>query len=102
VVVVESDDIEEKPQFVERIAAKMQTETNLFLDVFYAQNPMIMGSKGLLYASETNLMEMKTMLQAAGRSSGSSLKRRTWFRFLSRSTRRSAPRRARPTPTRIP
>ena len=26
---------------------------------------MIMGSKGLLYASETNLVEMKTMLQAA-------------------------------------
>ena len=65
VVVVESDDIEKNRQFVERIAAKMQEETNLFLDVFYAQNPMIMGSKGLLYASETNLMEMKTMLQAA-------------------------------------
>jgi hypothetical protein len=65
VVVVESDNIEKNRQFVERIAAKMQEETNLFLDVFYAQNPMIMGSKGLLYASETNLMEMKTMLQAA-------------------------------------
>jgi hypothetical protein len=65
VVVVESDNIEKSRQFVERIAAKMQEETNLFLDVFYAQNPMIMGSKGLLYASETNLVEMKTMLQAA-------------------------------------
>jgi hopanoid biosynthesis associated RND transporter like protein HpnN len=65
VVVVESDNIEKNRQFVERIAAKMQEETNLFRDVFYAQNPMIMGSKGLLYASETNLMEMKTMLQAA-------------------------------------
>jgi hopanoid biosynthesis associated RND transporter like protein HpnN len=65
VVVVESDNIEKNRQFVERIAAKMQEETNLFLDVFYAENPMIMGSKGLLYASETNLMEMKTMLQAA-------------------------------------
>jgi len=48
VVVVESDNIEKNRQFVERIAAKMQEETNLFLDVFYAQNPMIMGSKGLL------------------------------------------------------
>jgi hopanoid biosynthesis associated RND transporter like protein HpnN len=65
VVVVESDDIEKNRQFVERIAAKMQAETNLFRDVFFAQNPMIMGSKGLLYASETNLVEMKTMLQAA-------------------------------------
>ena len=62
VVVVESDNLEKNRQFVERIAAKMQAETNLFQDVFYAQNPMIMGPKGLLYGSETNLMEMKTML----------------------------------------
>ena len=65
VVVVESDNIEKNRQFVERIAAKMQAETNLFQDVFYAQNPMMMGTKGLLYASETNLVEMKTMLHAA-------------------------------------
>jgi hypothetical protein len=65
VVVVESDNIEKNRQFVERIAAKMQAETNLFQDVFYAQTPMIMGSKGLLYVPETNLVEMKTMLHAA-------------------------------------
>jgi hopanoid biosynthesis associated RND transporter like protein HpnN len=65
VVVVESDNIEKNRQFVERIAAKMQVETNLFRDVFYAQNPMMMGPKGLLYASETNLMELKSMLHAA-------------------------------------
>lgn len=65
VVVVESDNIEKNRQFVERIAAKMQTETNLFRDIFYQQSLAMMGSKGLLYASETNLMEMKTMLQAA-------------------------------------
>ena len=65
VVVVESDNIEKNRQFAERIAAKMQVETNLFRDVFYAQNPMMMGPKGLLYASETNLMEMKSMLHAA-------------------------------------
>ena len=65
VVVVESDNIEKNRQFAERIAAKMQVETNLLRDVFYAQNPMMMGPKGLLYASETNLMEMKSMLHAA-------------------------------------
>ena len=65
VVVVESDNIEKNRQFVERIAAKMQTETNLFRDVFYQQSLAMMGSKALLYASETNLMEMKAMLQAA-------------------------------------
>src|ERR1035437_9821136 len=65
VVVVESDNIEKNRQFVERMAAKMQTETNLFRDIFYQQSLAMMGSKALLYASETNLMEMKTMLQAA-------------------------------------
>ena len=65
VVVVESDNIEKNRQFVERIAAKMQTETNLFRDVFYQQSLAMMGSKALLYASETNLVEMKTMLHAA-------------------------------------
>jgi len=77
VVVVESDNIEKNRQFAERIAAKMQVETNLFRDVFYAQNPMMMGPKGLLYASETNLMEMKSMLHAASHSSGSSPRRPT-------------------------
>jgi hopanoid biosynthesis associated RND transporter like protein HpnN len=65
VVVVESDNLEKNRQFIERIAAKMQAETNLFQDVFYAQTPMIMGSKGLLYVPETNLVEMKMMLNAA-------------------------------------
>jgi hopanoid biosynthesis associated RND transporter like protein HpnN len=65
VVVVESDNIEKNRQFVERIAAKMQTETNLFRDVFYQQSLAMMGSKALLYASKTNLVEMKTMLHAA-------------------------------------
>jgi hypothetical protein len=65
VVVVESDNLEKNRQFVERIAAKMQAETNLFQDVFFAQNPMIMGSKGMLYASEKDLVETKTMLTAA-------------------------------------
>jgi uncharacterized protein len=65
VVVVESDNIEKNRQFVERIAAKMLEETNLFRDVFFQQSLTMMGSKALLYASETNLMEMRTMLQAA-------------------------------------
>jgi hopanoid biosynthesis associated RND transporter like protein HpnN len=65
VVVVESDDVEKNRQFVERVAAKMQAETNFFQDVFFAQNPMMMGSKALLYASESDLVEMKGILHAA-------------------------------------
>jgi hopanoid biosynthesis associated RND transporter like protein HpnN len=64
VVAVESDNIERNRQFVERIAAKMQAETNLFRDVFYQQSLSMMGAKALLYASDTDLVEMKTMLQA--------------------------------------
>ena len=65
VVVVESDNIEKNRQFVERIAAKMQAETNLFRDVFYQQDLAVMGNKALLYATETNLVEMQATLQAA-------------------------------------
>src|SRR5476651_1847817 len=59
VVVVESDDIEKNRQFVERLAAKTQAETNLFEDVFFAQSPMVMGSNALHYASVTDLVQMK-------------------------------------------
>ena len=38
VVVVESEDVEKNRQFIERIAAKMLVETNLFRDVFYQQS----------------------------------------------------------------
>src|SRR5690242_15230550 len=43
VVVVESEDLEKNRQFVERIAAKMEQETNLFRDVFYQQSLSVMG-----------------------------------------------------------
>ncbi len=65
VVVVESDDIEKNRQFVERIAAKIQAETNLFRDVFFQQNLAMMGPKALQYASETNLVDMRNILRTA-------------------------------------
>jgi len=65
VVVVESDDIEKNRQFVERVAARMQAETNLFRDVFFQQNLAMMGKKALQFASETNLMEMRDTLHVA-------------------------------------
>src|SRR5476651_412867 len=64
-VVVESDDIEKNRQFVERLAAKTQAETNLFQDVFFALSPMMMGSNALHYATEPDLVQMKAMLHAA-------------------------------------
>ena len=65
VVVVESDNAEKNRQFVERIAARMQAETNLFRDVFYQQNLAMMGSKALQFAETTNLVEMRDMLRTA-------------------------------------
>ncbi len=65
VVVVESGDIEDNRQFVERIAAKMQAETNLFQDVFYQQSMSMMGDKALQFAETTNLVAMRDTLGAA-------------------------------------
>ncbi len=63
VVVVESEDPEKNRQFVERIGAKMETETNFFRDVFYKGDFKMLGSKALLFPSEEELAELKKMLQ---------------------------------------
>ncbi len=65
VVVVESGNLENNRQFVERIAAKMLAETNLFQDVFYQQSLSVMGRKALQFAETTNLVEMRTALRTA-------------------------------------
>jgi len=62
VVVVESSDLEKNRQFVERVAAKMQAETNLFQDIFYQQSLAMMGNKALQFADATNLVEMQSMM----------------------------------------
>ncbi|HXR04170.1 MAG TPA: MMPL family transporter [Verrucomicrobiae bacterium] len=64
-VVVESENLEKNRQFVERIAAKMEAETNLFRDVFYEQSLSVMGAKALLFADEDDLVELKTKLDDA-------------------------------------
>jgi hypothetical protein len=65
VVVVESGNIEKNRQFVERIAVKMQAETNLFTDVFYQQSLSVMGAKALLFASRDDLIGLKKELDDA-------------------------------------
>jgi len=64
IVVVESENLEKNRQFVDRIAAKMQAETNLFQDVFYQQDLSVMGAKALLFASEDDLVDLKEKLHA--------------------------------------
>ena len=65
VVVVEGDSLDRNRQFVERIAAKMQVETNLFRDVFYQRSLSVMGAKALLFASENELAGLKRKLDEA-------------------------------------
>ena len=62
VVVVESEDMERNRQFIERLAAKMEPETNIFTDVLYKNDFTMLGKKALLFVPEENLKEISTAL----------------------------------------
>ncbi len=62
VVVVESEDPGKNRQFVERLGARLETETNLFRDVFYKGDLKMLGSKALLFVPEEDLAELKKTL----------------------------------------
>lgn len=63
VVVVESDSVEKNRQFVERLGAKLEAETNLFKDVFYKGDLTMMGSKALLFVPEKDLAGLSDTLK---------------------------------------
>ena len=62
-VVVESEDPGRNRQFVERLAARLEPETNLFTDVFYKGDLPSLGRKALLFVPESDLREMRTKLK---------------------------------------
>lgn len=62
VVVVESEDPEKNRQFVERLGARLEAETNLFHDVFYKGDLKMLGSKALLFVPEEDLNDLKKTL----------------------------------------
>ncbi|HWY74993.1 MAG TPA: MMPL family transporter [Verrucomicrobiae bacterium] len=62
VVVVESEDAGKNRQFVERLGAKLELETNLFTDVLYKHDFNMLGKKALLFVPETNLVDLRTTL----------------------------------------
>lgn len=64
VVVVESDNLEKNRQFVERLGAKLEAETNLFQDVFYKGDLAMMGSKALMFVPEKDLAGLRDTLQS--------------------------------------
>ena len=55
VVVVESEDPEKNRQFVERLGAKLEAETNVFHDVFYKGDLKMLGPKALLFVTDEDL-----------------------------------------------
>src|SRR5882724_5676749 len=63
VVVVESEQMEKNRQFVERLGAKLEAETNLFAHVFYKGDLKMMGRKALLFVPEPDLIELRKTLQ---------------------------------------
>ncbi|HNQ89679.1 MAG TPA: MMPL family transporter [Verrucomicrobiota bacterium] len=66
VAMVESESIEKNRQFVERLGARLELETNLFTDVFYKGDLKMMGDKALLFVTnETLLVEMLSRLREA-------------------------------------
>jgi hopanoid biosynthesis associated RND transporter like protein HpnN len=62
VVVVESDDPEKNRQFIERLAARMAPETNLFSDVFYQHDLAMMGTKALFFVPADDLAAIQATL----------------------------------------
>ncbi|HEY6166635.1 MAG TPA: MMPL family transporter, partial [Verrucomicrobiae bacterium] len=63
VAVVESEDAEKNRQFVERLGAKLEAETNLFADVFYKGDLKMMGPKALLFLPEDTLDDLQQTLR---------------------------------------
>jgi hypothetical protein len=62
-VVVESENTEKNRQFVERLGAKLEAETNLFRDVFYKGDLPMMGSKALLFVPQDDLAGIRDALR---------------------------------------
>jgi hopanoid biosynthesis associated RND transporter like protein HpnN len=62
VVVVESENAEKNRQFVERLGAKMEAETNLFADVLYRSDFKMLGRKALLFAETNDLASIRDTL----------------------------------------
>ena len=61
-VVVQSGDPEKNRQFIERLAAKMIPETNLFADVFYQHDLAALGGKALFFVPEDDLASIRKSL----------------------------------------
>lgn len=60
--VVESEDAEKNRQFVERLGAKLERETNIFHEVLFKGDLKMLGPKALLFLDEPSLRELQKAL----------------------------------------
>jgi uncharacterized protein len=63
-VVAESSSPERNREFIERLAARIESQTNLFADLFYKADLTTLGPKGLLLFPTNGLAEMQQSLHA--------------------------------------
>lgn len=63
VVLIESEDREKNRQFVERLAKKLESKPNLFTNIFYKGDPVMMGNKALLFIPESDLQGLHEQLR---------------------------------------
>jgi len=63
VAVVESEDMEKNRQFVERLGARLEAETNIFTDVIYNNDVKMLGNKALLFFPEEDLKTLHQTLK---------------------------------------
>jgi hopanoid biosynthesis associated RND transporter like protein HpnN len=63
VAVAESEQMEKNRQFVERLGAKLEAETNLFQHVFYKGDLKMLGRKALFFVPESDLESMNARLR---------------------------------------
>jgi hopanoid biosynthesis associated RND transporter like protein HpnN len=63
VVVVQSGEAEKNRQFVERLGAKLEADTNHFVNVFYKGDLKTLGSKALLFVPEEDLRDLQKTLR---------------------------------------
>ncbi len=62
VVIIEGEKREVNRQFVERLGARLEAETNLFTDVLYRNDFKMLGSKALLFVPDKDLGELQNKI----------------------------------------
>ncbi len=66
VVLVQSENFEKNREYIERLAQRVQSETNLFQRTYYKGNLVSLGDKALFFLDEPTLEKLDTTLERFG------------------------------------